>query len=89
LFHGVIDWFGRRIHEDHHKEPYYHISIDGVELVMPVIALACVVFFAAFGITLGASCAISYVAMGLLYEFTHYIVHTRWDACFVELLCTW
>lgn len=29
LFHGTVEWFGKEIHHQHHKEPYYHISIDG------------------------------------------------------------
>jgi hypothetical protein len=66
LFHGNIEWFGKRIHEDHHKETYHHISIDGADLALPVIGLACAVFMTIFGSVLGSTGAFAYVFMGLV-----------------------
>ena len=77
LFHGDIDWFGKRVHEGHHRTPYHHISLDAPELALPVILAAGAVFTGALGPRLGASAATGYVALGLLYQFTHFAVHTR------------
>ena len=77
LFHGAVDWFGRRIHEAHHRAPYHHIALDGPEIAVPVILLATAMFWAALGPALGVCAALGYVGQGLFYQFTHYVVHTR------------
>ncbi|KAK9813294.1 hypothetical protein WJX72_011972 [[Myrmecia] bisecta] len=33
LLHSDIDWFGRQVHDSHHHQPYFHVSIDGPGLV--------------------------------------------------------
>jgi hypothetical protein len=68
---------GRDLHEDHHNAPYFHVCIDGVELVAPVMALAALAFGAAFAgaPALGRTATLAYWAAGLAYLWTHFFVH--------------
>ncbi len=68
---------GRDLHEDHHNAPYFHVCIDGVELVAPVMALAALAFGAAFhgAPALGRTATLAYWASGLAYLWTHFFVH--------------
>lgn len=35
--HSNFDWYGKRIHQEHHDSPYYHVSIDpGKCLLIPI-----------------------------------------------------
>lgn len=77
LFHGDVDWFGKRIHTGHHQTPYYHITIDAPQIVVGAMALSLAVFCVTMGTALGQSAALAYWCMGLLYVFSHYAVHTR------------
>jgi hypothetical protein len=84
---------GRRIHEGHHAKPYFHVSIDAPDLVASVLAAATLVWHAVFGRgALGATASLAYVATGLVYLFTHYLVRPRGGggSCTVVLLycCT-
>ncbi|PSC73834.1 fatty acid hydroxylase isoform B [Micractinium conductrix] len=79
LLHSPFDWAGRRIHEGHHARPYFHVSIDGPPLVAAFMAASLALFWCAFrGSELALTAALVYYAMGLAYEFTHYIAHTRY-----------
>lgn len=63
----------------HHETPYFHVSIDPPELILGVMALAGAVAWALFGGgALSATAALAYFSAGLLYEWLHFIVHTRW-----------
>ncbi|KAK9845877.1 hypothetical protein WJX81_004879 [Elliptochloris bilobata] len=77
LLHSKAAWFGRDLHEQHHSTQYFHVCIDGVELVAPVMLLALGVFSAAFysAPALGHTASLSYWAAGLGYLWTHYFVH--------------
>ena len=72
---------GKDLHEQHHNTPYFHICVDGVELVAPVMLLALAAFSAAFhgAPALGHTAALSYWAAGLAYLWTHYFVHLPVD----------
>lgn len=79
LLHSERDWVGRRIHVGHHQRPYYHVSIDDPPIVLAFMAASLALFWLAFGGSeLAVTAAAAYYSMGLVYEFTHYIVHTRY-----------
>eukprot|EP00898_Chlorokybus_atmophyticus_P005554 jgi/Chlat1/59/Chrsp1S03111 len=81
LLHSVASWAGRDIHAGHHALPYFHVSLDGPEVVVPMMFLSA--GLAAASVVMGASASlaitglVSYWAMGLVYEWTHYLCHTR------------
>lgn len=78
LLHSDFEWFGKDIHQLHHDLPYYHVSLDGLQLAMAwftVAALAAVCVTPS--LALAATATATYTAMGLWYEFTHFISHTR------------
>eukprot|EP00897_Mesotaenium_endlicherianum_P007707 jgi/Mesen1/6965/ME000360S06219 len=79
LLHSDVDWFGRSVHARHHSVPFHHVSIDGINLIGPAMAASAALFHVLFygnrGLALTATLA--YFAMGLLYEWTHYLVHTK------------
>lgn len=57
------------------------MSIDDPPIVVAFMAASLGLFWLGFhGSELALTAAISYFAMGLLYEWTHYIVHTRYGA---------
>ena len=69
---------GKDIHINHHNAAYFHVSIDGPELILPAQVLAFALFWTmfedkAYSLT---ACA-TYYAMGLLYLWTHFLVHTH------------
>lgn len=71
------------MHADHHDKPYYHVCVDPPDLVAGwTLAAACV-----FGLVLPLPLALTvlacYMTMGLVYEWVHFFVHTRWVGGFV------
>lgn len=79
LLHSPFDWMGRRIHVGHHQRPYFHVSIDDPPIVLAFMAVSLTAFWFGFGGSeLAVTASLSYFAMGLLYEYTHFIVHTRY-----------
>ncbi|KAI3424792.1 hypothetical protein D9Q98_008179 [Chlorella vulgaris] len=79
LLHSSFDWLGRRIHVGHHQRPYFHVSIDDPPIVLGFMAASLAAFWTGFGGgPLALTAAATYYACGLTYEFTHYIVHTRY-----------
>eukprot|EP00270_Netrium_digitus_P004395 TRINITY_DN15477_c0_g1_i1.p1 TRINITY_DN15477_c0_g1~~TRINITY_DN15477_c0_g1_i1.p1 ORF type:complete len:229 (-),score=10.48 TRINITY_DN15477_c0_g1_i1:268-954(-) len=79
LLHSVFDWWGRDVHIVHHSMPYHHISIDGMKLVVSFMLAAFSVFFIIFqeNLSLLLTATLTYYCMGLSYEWTHFLVHTR------------
>lgn len=77
ILHGE-EWAGEAIHRFHHDLPYYQVSIDGLDL-----ACAWFAVFGALAITLAPSwetaltATLFYTFMGGVYEFIHFISHTR------------
>jgi hypothetical protein len=57
--------------------PFYHISIDPVPIVAAWGAVFCTLCLAVVPRPLAWSVMAAYWAMGLLYEWCHYVVHTR------------
>lgn len=78
LLHSSFDWAGKRIHEAHHKEDYFHISIDPPWLIASAMTLAAAVFTVLLPPAPALTATVVYFIMGLLYEFNHYAVHTRY-----------
>ena len=77
LLHSEIDWMGKQIHNEHHKKPYFHISIDSPELVLGWLFTVHLVLRLILPLPLAISATIGYSSAGLFYEWAHYIVHTR------------
>lgn len=80
LLHSEAEWLGKSIHHGHHMLPYYHISIDELPIAVAWFAAATAAIAVLFGhLGLGAvlTAVASYSAMGGLYEFSHYLAHTR------------
>jgi len=77
--HSDFDWFGRTIHTSHHEKPYHHVSIDGPDLVLGMMGLSFCVFWLLFGgSATSLTASATYFTCGLLYEWTHFIVHTHY-----------
>lgn len=71
------DWLGHDIHEGHHEVPFYHVCVDPPDLVAAwTIAAACI-FALIFPPPLALTVLSIYITMGLVYEWVHFIVHTR------------
>lgn len=72
------NWLGHDVHESHHDKPFYHVCVDPPDLVAGWTAVAACVFRLLLPTPLALTVLAAYMAMGLVYEWTHYIVHTRW-----------
>jgi len=78
LLHSKFNWFGKDIHHAHHEKPYFHISIDPVELLIGWMSVAYVIFRCILpSLSLATSATIGYATAGMWYEWTHYLVHTK------------
>ena len=78
LLYSQFDWFGKEIHRAHHEEPYFHISIDPLGLLVGWMAAAYLLLLCLLpSEALATSATIGYAAAGMWYEWTHYLVHTR------------
>jgi hypothetical protein len=75
-------WVGYQIHKGHHSLPYYHVSLDEPEIaVVWGAAITLLVNVLAPGeamSTLRLDFLVTYFSMGLLYEWTHYMAHTKY-----------
>ena len=77
-------WMGYQIHKGHHSLPYYHVSLDTPEIAVVwggiVFALAQAVFSSdgPAAAAMRLDFLVTYFFMGLLYEWTHYLAHTRY-----------
>lgn len=79
LLHAPFQWVGSKIHIDHHQQPYHHVSIDSLTIVVPwMIGAAGVLHVALHGGALSLSATAAYFTMGLCYEWVHFLVHTRY-----------
>lgn len=75
-------WLGYHIHKEHHSIPFYHVSLDGPDIAVVWGATICALSFIIFpGESLNVcrmDFVLTYYLMGLLYEWTHYLTHTRY-----------
>lgn len=79
LLHSPFPWIGRSIHEAHHQKSYFHVTVDSPALVGSVMVVSAVLFMGVCKAhPLGMTATLTYWFMGLLYEFAHYVAHTRY-----------
>jgi len=76
LLHS-FKWWGQEYHHQHHLLDYYYVSIDPVWLVVSWFLAAFGLFYLLLPTDLCLSATFAYSAMGLLYEFCHYLAHTK------------
>ena len=77
VLHSSMDWMGKSIHEGHHENPYYHISIDPAPLMCSWLLIVVFALYTFLPPPLALSTTVAYSAAGLWYEWCHFIVHTR------------
>mmetsp|Transcript_7584 Transcript_7584/g.19395 ORF Transcript_7584/g.19395 Transcript_7584/m.19395 type:complete len:158 (+) Transcript_7584:429-902(+) len=78
LLHSEQEWMGTDIHGFHHLLPYYHVSIDGPGLAVAwFTAAAAAAFVLCPNVALALTATFTYTVFGGVYEFCHYISHTR------------
>mmetsp|Transcript_27975 Transcript_27975/g.41317 ORF Transcript_27975/g.41317 Transcript_27975/m.41317 type:complete len:282 (-) Transcript_27975:458-1303(-) len=77
LLHSSFNWLGKEIHQGHHEKPYFHISIDPIELMVGWLAVAHILFRILLPLDMALSATVGYSLAGLGYEWSHYIAHTR------------
>lgn len=77
LLHSPVDWFGKRIHEEHHEKPYYHVSIEPAPMLLAWMGIAHLAFRAILPLPLALTATLAYYGAGLFYVWSHYIVHTK------------
>ncbi|KAG8463678.1 hypothetical protein KFE25_003951 [Diacronema lutheri] len=82
LLHSSRAWYGQLMHRAHHDLPFFHVSIDAPRIA--ACWFCAVALLAAAGAGAGALpapvCASSlaaYTLWGLVYEWSHFIAHTR------------
>eukprot|EP00752_Nemacystus_decipiens_P011933 g10583.t1 len=77
LLHGLENWLGHDVHEDHHDKPYYHVCVDPPDLVAGWTLAAACVFNLVLPLPMALTVLAAYMSMGLVYEWVHFFVHTR------------
>ncbi|CAM9582699.1 unnamed protein product, partial [Ectocarpus sp. 6 AP-2014] len=77
LLHGLENWLGHDVHEAHHDKPFYHVCVDPPDLVAGWTLAAAFVFKLLLPLPLAITVLVVYMSMGLVYEWVHFIVHTR------------
>jgi hypothetical protein len=77
LLHSDMDWMGKEIHCEHHQKPYFHISIDPAPLMVGWLTAAHLFLRFLVPTPLALSATLGYATAGLVYEWAHFIVHTR------------
>ncbi|CAN0569168.1 unnamed protein product, partial [Ectocarpus sp. 12 AP-2014] len=71
------NWLGHDVHEAHHDKPFYHVCVDPPDLVAGWTLAAACVFKLLLPLPLAITVLVVYMSMGLVYEWVHFIVHTR------------
>lgn len=77
LLHSQFDWPGKSIHQNHHDKHYFHVSIDPPELLLGWLLAAHFIMKSIFPWHLCLTATIGYAIAGLVYEWSHFIVHTK------------
>jgi len=77
LLHSPFQWIGKSIHRTHHGKTYFHISIDPPELLLGWLFAAHFILKSVLPWHYCLSVTIGYALAGLVYEWSHYIVHTK------------
>ena len=77
LLHSPFDWIGKSIHQTHHDKDYFHISIDPPVLLVGWLFTAHFILKSMLPWHICLSATIGYAFAGFIYEWSHYIVHTK------------
>jgi len=77
LLHSPFDWVGKSIHREHHERDYFQVSIDPPALLLGWLFAAHLAMKCIFPWHLCLTATVGYSLAGLVYEWSHYIVHTR------------
>jgi hypothetical protein len=77
FLHSDWEWMGKEIHNDHHEQPYYHISIEPTPLLLGWLMTAHLILRNIFPLPLALSATVGYAVAGMWYVWMHYIVHTK------------
>lgn len=77
VLHSRIDWIGKSIHQTHHQKSYFHVSIDAPELLLGWLFTAYLIMRQLLPWHICLTATVGYALAGLLYEWNHYIVHTK------------
>jgi hypothetical protein len=77
FLHSPFQWIVKSIHQTHHEKTYFHISIDPPELLLGWLFAAHFILKSVLPWHYCLSATIGYALAGLVYEWSHYIVHTR------------
>lgn len=77
VLHSEKEWVGKEIHQQHHAQPYYHVSIDPAPLLLGWMFIAHLAFRMLLPLPLALTATIAYSLSGIFYEWAHYIVHTK------------
>ena len=77
LLHSPVDWIGKSIHQTHHEKNYFHISIDPPALLLGWLFAAHLMMKSILPWHLCLTATVGYALAGLVYEWSHYIVHTK------------
>jgi Fatty acid hydroxylase superfamily len=79
VLHSSFDHIGKRIHQDHHNQPYHHVSIEPCWMISTWLATFHVLLRCLLPLPLALTATIGYGLAGLGYMWWHYLVHTRVD----------
>mmetsp|Transcript_6010 Transcript_6010/g.8500 ORF Transcript_6010/g.8500 Transcript_6010/m.8500 type:complete len:277 (+) Transcript_6010:147-977(+) len=77
LLHSKQNWIGKEIHQSHHDNAYFSVSIDPAPLMVGWLLVATLIFRVILPEPLSLTASLAYACAGMFYEWTHYIVHTR------------
>ena len=77
LLHSDWDWYGKRIHQEHHLKDYHHISVDPAWMVLSWLGAVYWILQQVLPLPLAVSTTFGYALAGFGYVWWHYIVHTK------------
>ncbi len=77
FLHSEFNWIGKEIHDHHHNQPYFHISIDSTPLLIGWLFSTSLVLHFIFPQPLALTGTICYSISGMWYEWIHFLVHTK------------
>mmetsp|Transcript_8880 Transcript_8880/g.18942 ORF Transcript_8880/g.18942 Transcript_8880/m.18942 type:complete len:369 (-) Transcript_8880:229-1335(-) len=82
VLHSKFHWIGKEIHRTRHNKPYFHVSIDPPALLLGWLFTVHILLRMVLPWNLCLTATVGYATAGLVYEWSHYIVHTKVRAPF-------
>lgn len=77
FLHSKFNWIGKEIHDHHHNQPYFHISIDSTPLLLGWLFITSLLLHFILPQPLAITGTICYSISGMWYEWIHFLVHTK------------